>query len=689
MTSKTIILTGKLQKLAPEDLGRLSVYVVRGNEVLAEGRPDKDGTVHINLVRSAALQESRYGVEVAVGPAGMSNHLGDLPKIQRHPLNDIEKAEREYQLPLKHIELGPEILKLWWLWCEWYCVSGTLVGPTGCPVPAAEVTVYSVYWNGTGYTKDPRQTVTTDINGNFTACFLWCHCPFCFPCWPCWPIWWDCWPWWWEWDMLHVLETIEQTPRFPRDPGGPVESQIALIRPESKQLIRGQGFLAARKADVGFAPNPERTQLIKRKLSDASIRAIFPWWWWCCDDPNIVFSATQQGNTILDEDPATQTRWCFEEGSSVTLAANSLAVTSCSPLPLPKSGYIWMRVGDSAYVPDIAADGYYNNAGGGDSEDLAFAGNLKILGGFAPGSNVSYYQITTTQWTGDPARTAATPTGASALLGVDLVVPVFIWRASPLPGHLEVDWIKMGPFTHGALTNLYSLPDARATAPTGTGLDPMPVMNPGDIFFGYSDPRAMVWTDAPNLVGGATAGTVNLEVEGYDASFAAVSLVPDPPLTLTIDNTGFTNAKIVSGSLQAFLSNGTQVTSTSGGDCPAYVIGVGGYLQWTVNVSDANGHICEYEMVSDFGHGLSGTTVPGLRGYSQSAAFFNLQAVGGSASPPDQAHKAFYGGLDVYRFFPSEDCCYDLRLYVDKRVTNGTWFPSLYTADFQTVTIKI
>jgi hypothetical protein len=694
MAPKMILLTGKLPKLAAEDLKRLSVYITRGTEVLAEARPQADGTVQVNLVRSVTAQESRYGLEVAIGPAGMANHLNDIPSIQRQAISakEIEKAEREHKLPaLEKIDLTKAVLEVWWRWCEWYCVNGTLIGPGGCPVPGAEVTVYSVVWDGTGYTKYPRQTVSTDINGQFTACFLWCRCPFCFPCWPCWPTWWECWPWWWEWDILHVLDTIAQVPRFPRDPGGPVESRIALIRPDSKQLIRGQGFLAARKPGFEFAPDPSRTQAIKRRLSDATIRSIFPWWWWCCDDPNIVFGATQAGNVILDENPATDTRWCLEDGSNVTLAANSLAITSCSPLPLPESGYIWMRVGDSAYVPDIAADGYYNNPGGGDSVDLAFAGNLKILGGFAPGSNVSYYQVITTQWTGDPARAAATPTGATSLLGAVLTVPAFIWRASPAPGHLEVVWIKMGPFTHGALTNLYSLPDARATAPTGTGLDPLPTVNPGDIFFGYSDPRVMVWTDAPNLIGGASVGTVNLEVAGYDAAFAAVALAPDPPLTLTIDNTGLTHANIVSGSLQAFLADGvTPAPLISGGDCPAYNLGVGGFLQWTVNVADTNGHICEYDMEADFGHALIGVTQPGLRGYSQGAAAFSAATlVGSTVLPPDQAHKAFYGGLDVYRYYPTEDCCYDLRLDVSKRVTNGTWFPTLYTADFQTVSVKI
>ena len=44
----------------------------------------------------------------------------------------------------------------------------------------------------------------------------------------------------------------------------------------------------------------------RRKLANPAIRRIFPWWWWCCDDPNICFTVTQGGNTVLNEDPATR-----------------------------------------------------------------------------------------------------------------------------------------------------------------------------------------------------------------------------------------------------------------------------------------------------------------------------------------------------------------------------------------------
>ena len=47
------------------------------------------------------------------------------------------------------------------------------------------------------------------------------------------------------------------------------------------------------------------------------------------------------------------------------------------------------------------------------------------------------------------------------------------------------------------------------------------------------------------------------------------------------------------------------------------------------------------------------------------------------------------GGTEDIRFYPLVDCCYDFRLLVGKRVTNGYFFPSLGTATFQTATLKV
>src|SRR5262249_40466855 len=149
-------------------------------------------------------------------------------------------------------------------------------------------------------------------------------------CWPCWPHWWLCWPWWWELDILHILDSIDRIPvKVPVGPG-PVEglrSTVALARPAIEDLVRGQAFASAHRGE--FAPDLARTQLIKRRLADPGVRALFPWWWWCCDNPNITFTVTQGGTTILDENPATETRWCFPDNSTVVLVGNAQTIGHC------------------------------------------------------------------------------------------------------------------------------------------------------------------------------------------------------------------------------------------------------------------------------------------------------------------------------------------------------------------------
>ncbi len=407
MLTKTIAITGTLPKLKAEDARRLAVYVVRGSEILASGPSDENGAFRVPLSRYQAARESRYGLEILAGPRGMKKNVEHLPGLQRIRLNRAEvlSAERELAVSTKAITLADETLAIWWRWCYQYCVTGTVVGSDGCPVPDANVTVYNVGFAGSGYSKTAETTVTADANGFFTACFTWCSCPVCLLCWPCWPIWWDCFPWWWELDILHVIETLEKLP--PKGPG-PVErpqNAATLIRPEAHRLIRGEGFTAARKADSVLTPDANRTALIKRKLSNAAIREIFPYWWWCCSNPNILFSATQGANLVVDEDPATETRWCLPNNSSVTLLANNLAVTHCPGDPPPDEGFAWTRVGN--ITVDTIHQGYADGTPGSDTSDLAFAGTLDIFGGFAGSSGVSYYQVDAAQWAGDPARGAS------------------------------------------------------------------------------------------------------------------------------------------------------------------------------------------------------------------------------------------------------------------------------------------
>lgn len=679
MPPQMINLIGKLADIKPEDARRIAVYVVRGNEVLAHANVQDDGNVSISLPRQVLATPSAYGLEAMVGPAGMAQNLKQVPNLQRVPLDleQLQKAEAEFRLPLDKIQLSEEILKIWWFWCRWYCVNGTVKGPDGCPVPFAKVTVYNVAYTSGGFTRTPQVTVTTDVNGQFTACFIWCSCFFC--CWPCWPYWWLCWPWWWEWDILRVIEDIEQ--RMPPIPPSPLsqfapQASFASNRPAARDLIRGQGFSFARQLDTKFAPDPTRTALIQRKLANASIRALFPWWWWCCDDPNIIFRVTQGPNTILDEDPAIDTRWCLEDSSTVTLFGNQESISACPGGPKPAQGFVWTRVGN--ITVDTIHGGYADGVTGSDTSDMAFAGTLDIYGEFAGTSSVAYYQVNAGQWSGDPSRGGTAP-ASSTPISADLYNHVFILHTDLTITSADV---KMGPFNSGGLTDLYATQEQRPNVPSGL-LPPFPTVNPGDAVIWAFDGRK-VNTDASNLINGGNLGGVDLTVTGYDDTFTLVSLPsnPDDTLTLEIDTTGIT-ASI--NSLRAFRSDNTEVFSSGSGTCPAYQVGPGGYVLLNVTIQDTNGHLFEYVVSPDFGSGSSGTTTPGLRGYSQAPGTFPP----GPYQAPNIAQKSFVGGTEDITFFPPENCCYDFRLNVGKRVTNGEFFPFLYTAAFQTATINV
>jgi hypothetical protein len=678
MHAKIVSLRGKVPGLKEGDAKRLAAYAVRGGKTMARVPLAADGSFRLDLSQDAALAKDAFGLNVTVAPAALGDHLHHISNAPQIAISreKIEQGEREVVVPSEALKISDAVLKIWWGWCFQYCVSGTLVNPQGCPVPGADVTVYSVGYTGYGYSKVPRATVVTDQNGQFTACFEWCTCAFCFPCWPCWPIWWECWPWWWEWDILRVIEALEQ--RIPPIGPGPVErsaASIPLIRPDSKALIRGEGFAAARHGV--FGPDAGRTAMIKNKLTDARLRAIFPWWWWCCDDPNIIFRATQGGNVILDEDPATATRWCFEDGSNVTLIAGPNAIPACPGEPQPDSGFAWTRVG---LVTVDHIDHGYAEWWGGDSNDAAFAGTLDIYGAFAPGTPVSFYQVDAGQWTGNPARGGTAPVSSSPL-GADLYNYVYIYDGGF--NLVFSGWIKMGPFNQSGLINLYATEDARQNLATPPGLPAFPGIPAGGFaLWAYRDRK--VYTLSSTLVGGNPSGAVDLTLIGYDSALNPVGLAPDAPLTLTTDNTPLTTAHV--NSVKAFLQNGSPAPFGGTPDCPTYTPGVCGYVQIDVTVSDANGHLLGYYVDAEFGHGNSAAvTPPGVRGYVSNPLF--------NGPDPNYAQKSWIGGSEVMTFpasttgvsSPPPDCCYEFRIRAAKRVTDGYGAPGFGDYDFQTV----
>jgi len=693
----SLTLRGNLPKLKPEDASRLAVYLVRGGEVLAQAPVGGDGTFQLAVDRAAVADRTGARPEAVVGPAGMGKNLDPSRNLQRVALDpeQLARAEQEFVVPTETIHLTDELLRRWWLWCRNYCLTGRVVGADGCGVPGARVTASSVaHASGGGFTVTPQSTVTADANGFFTVCFEWCSS--CWG-WPCWPIWWLCWPWWWEWDILHVVERLEARlpPLGPGGPG-PVElrrsvlaapaASLPLKQPDSADLMIGQGFAAARSAATRLVADPARTDLIRRKLADPRLRAIFPWWWWCCRNPNVLFTVSQGANVIVDENPAVDTRWCFPDGSDVTLVGNERTISACGGDPLPDHGFAWTRVGNT--LVNTIVEGYAQGSAADNASDMAFTGTLDIFGGFAPGSTAAYYQVNAAPWTGDPARGGTAPAGEGAPIATDLYNYAFMLHPD---SSVSVEQVKMGPFDNGALTNLYATEEQRALVPPGL----LPAF-PAGTFITWAYQGLKVSAPAGSLIGGSL-GAVRLGLAAYDNGFSPLMLPAntDDHLTLTIDTTGLTAAHI--DSFQAFDQAGTPVTSTgSSADCPAFNVGPHGYVVLSVRVRDDNGHLCAYELVPNFGHGSLGTTVPDVRGYRTPTPFVPAPAPG-PYTEPAIAHvagdpstgKAFVGGTENITFYPAVNCCYDFRLNVSKRVTNGYGFLGSYTPDFWTATLKV
>ena len=687
MPLNTISVLGKVTKLEAADAQRLEAIIVICGQILARGPVQADGSYRINLARASASAKSNYALTLAIAPASSSEHAEHLSEAVQVPLDrkQLIQAEREYRLP--DISISEEALKKLLLLCPFYCVSGTVVGPDQCAAPGAQVTVYTVSYSGSGYSKTARATVTTGPDGSFTACFPWCTCRFCLRCWPCFPIWWECWPWWWEFDILKVIESLEprlSAPRLSasRSAASAFSGKVSLIRPNAKALVAGQGFQLAPGAE--FAPDPQRTALIKSKFSDARLREIFPWWWWCCDEPNIVFSVTQNGNTILDEDPATDTRWCFPDNSSVTLVGNSQTDTICNQGCPPQSGFVWTNVGDLVDVANInQSSGYAELPGdaGTDDQDLAFQGQLNLYGQYAPGT-FSYYQVYTASWNGNPLRGGVKPAAGT---GNPVAAPLtrYLYVYDSLSNYVGSYPVQLGPFNQDGLVNLYATIEARESQPAPPGLAAFPTIPPGGSYY-WGDPGLMLSAPSSVLTGGVAMTGVDLTLVAYNATELAapdplpLDLTPNDPLTLTIDNTPLTNAEVLG--ITAFTAGG--MIPVVAGDCPAYDIGPGGYVQIQVNVSDANGHLFEYYVDAEYGHGTSGAvTPPGVRGYKSNPLV--------SGTDPNYAENSWIGGTETMTYTPPVDCCYEFRIRAGKRVTDGSTLPTLADYDFQTINLKV
>jgi len=717
-TAAFVPVTGRLHALSSRNRNRVSVFLVQGNKIVSEAPVSAQGTFQFHVAPHLA---SEPGVFVVLGPKGLdSQSLASHADLPRMALSSAARHEhRGISVDFASLKISDELIDPWWIWCREYTVSGTLETAAGCPV-GAQVTVYNVTSGVSGLVETPIVTVPTDVNGNFTATFNWCA-RLCW--WPCWPIWWQCWPWWWELDILAVIDNLE----------GRLEGQFAgasnlqfssvapLRQPGGADLMTGVGFAGSRASAV-LKPDSARTALIASKFADPRIRAIFPWWWWCCDNPNIVFSATQGPNTILDEDPNTSTRWCFPSGQTVSLTGNSQSYGACPVTTGGDCGFAWTSVGgeppDWVLVDNISM-GYANGPGSACS-NLAFAGSLNLNGVFS-GDCVAFYQVLAGQWggNGNPARGGSAPVSSQPVtLPVQLVNYVSIWRDASKT--VEVDAVVMGPCSFNGYDNLYMTPSQRQSTTTPTPasvtaqIGSFPTVVFPDFVIGWAAPDLVLTAPAGDLISPAAANGVTLSISPFDIGgnpIPAADIDVGPAMTLTIDTTPVTTATI--DNVAVYNSDGTPASQTAASStaCPAYLITTsdGGYVLIHTTVTDNNGHLCEYYIQTQYGDGLYATAIPSDRDYAQPPSSFTPPAAGqpygvdaGYAAPndlplppppaqvPAATNWTFGGGGDTIQVKITESCCYDFQLWVQKRTTDGQTFAcSAYNPTFQTVNITV
>jgi hypothetical protein len=706
---RLVAVTGKLPSLSSKNLKRLSVFLARGNEILAETAVNSSGVFHLHVTPKLAEET---GVSAVLGPKGMdSQSLSSHATLPRLSLQAARRHESgAVYVDFSELAITNELIEPWWLWCREYTVSGTLLTAAGCPIPA-EVTVYNVTSGVGGLIRHPLATVPTAADGSFTASFNWCSSRFCW--WPCWPFWWRCWPWWWELDILAIIENIERR-LFAASPSNPnlASAAIAPLRqPHSADLMTGVGFAHAR-ASTEIKRDSARTALIASKLSDARIREIFPWWWWCCEYPNIVFSATQGAVTILDEDPNTSTRWCFGSGQTVSLTGNSESLGACPVGDGGECGFAWTSVGSeppNAVLVENISMGYA--IGSGACANLAFAGSLNLNGVFSGGC-VSYYQVLNGQWTGNPARGGSAPASYSTV-SQGLVNYVTIWRNGlGLPVQYAVN---LGPFSFNGHDSLYCTLQQRQSASTPAAviaqIGAFPSLGAGDFVMGWAYPDLVLTVPAASLVTPNTSGGVNLTVNAYDVTGTALPAAGfdlGPDLTLMIDSSPLTNFSI--DHVSVYNADGSAATQTMGSStvCPAYQITPGGYALIHTTVSDDAGHLCEYYIQTQYGDGLYASATPSDRDYAQAPATFTppsgaqLYGVGAGYQAPN-AHPTtiepqvpaannwmYQGGSDTFQVMIPQSCCYDFQLWVSKRLTDGETFGcGAWNPSFQTVNIVV
>jgi len=352
-------------------------------------------------IAELVFKEQPGALGVYVGPETVEP--AELVQTQTLTANVPERFwMEESEVTLDPIRI-PQYYWDWWReWCRTFTIRGQLTCPDGTPVPGAEVCAKDVdswfYWSSI-------QEVgcdTTDEYGTFEIEFRWC-CGFR--------------PWWWwqerPWDPNDILidrigDVVREVPELSLAEGGHQPGLGVFDTYLDDAAVTADDRLAE------IDPNDLeriRTDLADRLPAAPDLRRLGVWPWapwqpWSDCSPDLIFEATQDGVTILDE-TIDDTRWDVSTSEEVRLEANDEAICrdDCTEPPCPCGECV--LVTDVCHVAKSNIGGNfgaaatpegYANPGPGFSgpphkEDRPFAGRVSLWRQGGCIENIDFFEI--------------------------------------------------------------------------------------------------------------------------------------------------------------------------------------------------------------------------------------------------------------------------------------------------------
>ena len=395
--------------------------------------------------------------------------------------------------------------------------------------------------------------------------------------------------------------------------------------------------------------------------------------------PDLIFRFTQDTNgcleTIYEESPS-EAHWNVADGGILIFEiTSSLSVCSnpnidLSSIPNNKL-FLFTRVGNCEIADidckgsDPSSQGYYRPRKSpysftGTDTDMPFGNTLHLFGWFGKKCQIDYYKL---RYSKD---------GGASWSDVEVPLPNKWYDTSDL-NPLNWHWVSqsMGPFSAGALENLYQVPYFERPDTPWSYLDRVTRFNSTLVTDGLCRLQVIGYKWSGSILVPATSSDMLVDPNYGEITF---QIDNSPPTVQILD----LKLNDISKQVCEILSFGTSASDR---------------ISIEFRVHDQRGHLREYGLAAMYGHHCTVSPVP----TSPDGAFdtYDNNASGspswqGSVSLTTEYQGSFYGTSPTWPCVPGvmPTCGYQFRLHASKRTTNGYGLIYNWVEDTWHVTIE-